>query len=112
GLYPYQFDWRLLRRWDIREESLPPGSTVRFKERTFWDQYKWPILGVISLCVVETLLIIALLVQRASRRRAETRFRQVVEAAPNGIVMVDGAGTIVLANAQMEKLFGYSKEEM
>ncbi|MFO0807629.1 MAG: PAS domain S-box protein [Gemmataceae bacterium] len=105
-------DWRQLQRWGIGEASLPPGSIVRFKEASLWDLYKWPIVGVVSLCVVETLLISALVVQRTNRRWADQRFRQVVEAAPNGMVMVGRDGTIVLANAQMERLFGYRKEEM
>jgi PAS domain S-box-containing protein len=108
----YLFDWRQLRRWGVREDSLPPGSVIRYKQPSFWDLYRWHILGVASLCVIEALLIFGLLVQRLSRRRAEKRFRQVVEAAPNGMVIVGHDGTIVLANAQMEKLFGYSKEEM
>jgi PAS domain S-box-containing protein len=106
------FDWRQLRRWKISEASLPPDSVVRNKELSFWDLYKWPIAGAISLCAVEALLIVGLLVQRLSRRRADRRFRQVVEAAPNGIVMVGQDGRIALANAQMEKLFGYQREEM
>jgi len=106
------FDWRQLRRWNISESSLPPGSVVRNKELSFWDLYKWPIVGVISLCVVEALLIVGLVVQRSRRRRADRRFRQVVEAAPNGMVMVGQDGRIALANAQMEKLFGYQREEM
>src|SRR5207244_2849181 len=98
--------------WGVPEKSLPPGSEVRFKEPTLWGLYKWPVIGVASLCVVETLLIAALLVQRASLRRAETRFRQVIEAAPNGMVMVARDGAIILANARVELLFGYSREEM
>lgn len=39
-------------------------------------------------------------------------FRQVVEAAPNAMVMVDSAGQIVLVNAQTEKLFGYGRDEL
>jgi PAS domain S-box-containing protein len=39
-------------------------------------------------------------------------FRQVVEAAPNAIVMADGNGRIILVNAQTEKLFGYAREEL
>jgi PAS domain S-box-containing protein len=35
-----------------------------------------------------------------------------VEAAPNGMIMVGQDGKIVLANAQMEKLFGYAMGEM
>jgi PAS domain S-box-containing protein len=112
GEAAYQFDGRQLRRWGISRDGLPPGSVVRFEERGFWDLYKWPVLGATSLCVVETLLIVGLLMQRASRRRAEARVRQVIEAAPNGTVMVGKDGIIVLVNAQMEKLFGYSRDEM
>jgi PAS domain S-box-containing protein len=108
----YVFDWRQLRRWGIREERLPPGSDARFPEPGFWDLYRWHIIGVVSLCIVEALLIVALLTQRAYRRRAEERFRQVVEAAPNGMLMVGRDGRIVLANAQLARLFGYRKEEM
>src|SRR5262249_24053864 len=61
---------------------------------------------------IEALLIAGLLVQRSSRMQAERRFRQMVEAAPNGMIMVGEDGKIVLANAQMEKLFGYAMEEM
>jgi PAS domain S-box-containing protein len=106
------FDWRQLRRWGISEQSLPPGSVVRHKETTFWDVYRWHVVGVVSLCVVEALLIAGLLVQRAKRRRAEERFRQVVETAPTAMLMVGRDGTIVLANAQVENLFGYRKEEL
>lgn len=45
-------------------------------------------------------------------KRAEEKFRLAVEAAPNGMVMVDKSGKITLVNKQMEKLFGYSKEEL
>ncbi len=108
----YLFDWRQLRHWDISEATLPPGSEIRHHEPTFWELYHWHILGVISLCVVEALLIIGLLVQRASRRRAERRFQQAVEAAPNGMLMIGPDGSIALVNAHMEELFGYRKEEM
>jgi PAS domain S-box-containing protein len=44
-------------------------------------------------------------------RRSE-RYRMAVEASPNALVMVDGAGRIVLVNQQTERLFGYSREEL
>jgi signal transduction histidine kinase len=65
------FDWRALQRWGISEDSLPPHSIIRFREPTFWEIYQWRIIGVISLCGVQTMLIATLLVQRAQRRRAE-----------------------------------------
>ena len=45
-------------------------------------------------------------------KQAEERFRQAVESAPNGMVMIDSAGKIVLVNAQTERLFGYHRDEM
>ena len=35
------------------------------------------------------------------------RFKRVLEAAPSGILMIDGGGHIVLANVMAEQLFGY-----
>jgi PAS domain S-box-containing protein len=46
------------------------------------------------------------------RKRAEERFRQLIERAPNGMVMVDSKGRIVLVNAQIEKSFGYTRHEL
>ena len=43
---------------------------------------------------------------------SETRFRLVVEAAPNAMVMINGAGEIVMVNAQAERVFGYSRAEL
>jgi PAS domain S-box-containing protein len=83
------FDARQLRRWGIDERGMPPGSEVRFRQTRFWDEYRWHILGVLSLCAVQALLIGGLLVQRVKRRRAEVaereseaRFRLMADAAP------------------------------
>jgi two-component system sensor kinase FixL len=46
------------------------------------------------------------------RARAERKFRMAVESAPNGAVIVDRGGRIVLANAQMEKMFGFKRDEL
>ncbi|HKX83290.1 MAG TPA: PAS domain S-box protein, partial [Pyrinomonadaceae bacterium] len=46
------------------------------------------------------------------RRRSDDRLRTVIEGAPNGMVMIDGMGHIVLVNAQIERLFGYSRDEL
>ena len=48
----------------------------------------------------------------SSRKQAEAQFRQVVESAPNGMLMIDPLGNITLVNKQVETMFGYSREEM
>jgi PAS domain S-box-containing protein len=45
-------------------------------------------------------------------RRAEERFRLIVEAAPNALVMVAAQGRIALVNSQAERLFGYDRAEL
>src|ERR1043165_7533224 len=43
---------------------------------------------------------------------ADERFRIALEAAPNAMIMIDGAGKVVYVNSQMEALCGYTKDEL
>jgi PAS domain S-box-containing protein len=52
--------------------------------------------------------------RRAEQKLRETEqfFRSVLESAPDGLMVVDHKGVIQLANAQTEKLFGYTRDEL
>jgi signal transduction histidine kinase len=70
------FDWRQLRRWGVDEAKIPPGSTVLYKEQTFWEKYKGRILLGVSIMALQALLIAGLLIQRNQRWRATRQLTQ------------------------------------
>jgi PAS domain S-box-containing protein len=45
-------------------------------------------------------------------RSIETHLRAAVESAPSGLLMADADGRIVLVNREIERLFGYAREEL
>ncbi|HVC92722.1 MAG TPA: PAS domain S-box protein, partial [Pirellulales bacterium] len=46
------------------------------------------------------------------RNQSDLKFRLAVESAPNGTVMIDEDGRIVLINTQTERMFGYDRSEL
>jgi PAS domain S-box-containing protein len=56
--------------------------------------------------------IVAIIRDIHERKRAEDRFRSLLEGAPEANVIVDRSGNIVLLNARAEALFGYERHEL
>ena len=57
-------------------------------------------------------LFVAIVRDITSRKQAQEQFRQVVESAPNGMLLANQAGLITLVNTQIERLFGYDRQEL
>jgi C4-dicarboxylate-specific signal transduction histidine kinase len=70
------FDWKQIQRWGVRESNLPAGSEIRFREISTWDRYRWEIVAVAAVMLLQAALIIGLLYQRLRRRAAEVDARQ------------------------------------
>jgi PAS domain S-box-containing protein len=69
----------------------------------------------ISLSPIETQqrrLITSIIRDVTALRAAEARFRGLLEAAPDGIVVLDSKGAICIVNSQTERMFGYTREEL
>lgn len=77
------------------------------------DGTEFPVeIGLNPIEVPEGMMILAVIIDITERRKAEERFRLVVESAPNAMVLVNHEGKIALVNSQTEKLFGYNRNEL
>jgi signal transduction histidine kinase len=70
------FDWRQMQRWGIAESSLPPGSTIFFREPTVWERYWWQFALTIAVILAQAGLITGLLREHRRRQLAEVQSRQ------------------------------------
>lgn len=69
------FNWKQMQRWNVREADLPPGSEIRFRERSVWERYRWQSLSVTGALLVQAALISILLHERRRRGDAELEAR-------------------------------------
>jgi PAS domain S-box-containing protein len=60
----------------------------------------------------EGTLVMSAIRDITDRRKAEQKFRGLLESAPDAMVIVDRSGRIVLVNTQTERLFGYARAEL
>jgi signal transduction histidine kinase len=72
----YMFDWRELKKWGFSKVELPPGTIVQYRVPTAWEQYRWRIVAGAVVIFAQSVLIVALLIYRQKRRRAEKSLRE------------------------------------
>jgi PAS domain S-box-containing protein len=114
----YMFDWRALKRWGIKESDLPPGSIVINRQLSFWQLYQRYVIAGVSVLLVQSLIIFALLWHRARRRQAEIALRQsqsrlegIVESTMDAVIAINEDQLVLVFNAAAQKIFGCSARD-
>lgn len=93
-----------------RNRSMGAGLELQGLRK---DGTEFPV--EISLSPLETedgVLVSSAIRDVTERKKAEEKFRGLLQAAPDAMVIVDREGEIVLVNSQTEKMFGYTRSEL
>jgi PAS domain S-box-containing protein len=100
------------RSYESEPKTRPMGAGLQlFACRK--DGSEFP--AEVSLAPLQTangLMVSAAIRDVTQQRQAETKFRALLEAAPDAMVIVDQNGKIALVNGQTERLFGYQRSQL
>jgi PAS domain S-box-containing protein len=69
-------------------------------------------VAITQMPIGDRLMFVVFVRDLRDRQIAEEKFRLVVESSPSGMIMTDADGTMLMVNAETEKLFGFERAEL
>ena len=99
----YMFDYQQLSRFGFDLDRLPAKSTIINLPNSFYSNYKELIWVVISCAIGLLTIIIILILNILSRKRAEAQYRTTLESMNDIIHVVDSDFNLVLVNQAFEQ---------
>ncbi len=116
--YANLYDWRELKRWKIPETAVPPGSEIRYRNPSLWEEHAWAITGLAGLLMFETVLILGLVTNLRRRRKAERslleseeRVRLAVSSAGAGLWTLDSVTGTLWSTDKTREILGMAGGE-
>jgi PAS domain S-box-containing protein len=77
------------------------------------DGNEFPVeISLSALATDEGMMVMSAVRDITDRKKAEQKFRGLLESAPDAMVIVGRDGRIALVNSQLERLFGYPREQL
>lgn len=117
GAYVDRYDWRELKRWGIPESALLPGSEIRYRQHSLWEDHAQAIMGLVCVLMLQTGLIGVLVRNLRLRRKTERslkksehRVRLAVSSAGAGLWSLEMATGNMWATEEVRNILGIAHD--